>query len=214
MRARHLIAPQPQPERPGLTPWLLDDTPPPEDFDAPPGGDMPIKEVVNGSEWEHHPLLCVTFLLFLSEARTQWLFIPATPCNEAGEYLPWGTPPLPPPAKSPNDWTPYRDRVDFELMEFLYAKVQMSSKAIDTLSQLLRACLLNHGVLPDDINVFERNTDLLATIDSTPVGDVDTLAGSLPSENALTTHFPTFRLNRHDPLTVRTGAVSRTRRDT
>ena len=48
------------------------------------------------------------------------------------------------------------------------------------------------------------------------LGDVhaDTLAGSLPSENALTTHFPTFRLNRHDPLTVRTGAVSRTRRDT
>ena len=43
--------------------------------------------------------------------------------------------------------------------------------------------------------------------------DADTLAGSLPSENALTTHFPTFRLNRHDPLTVRTGAAFRMRQN-
>src|ERR1700761_1107854 len=198
MRARHLIAPQPQPERPGLAPWLLDDTPPPEDFDAPPGGDMPIEEVVNGSEWEHHPLLCGTFSLFLSEACTQRLFIPATPCNEAGEYLPRGTPPSPPPAKSPNDWTPYRDRVDFELTEFLYAKVQMSGKAIDTLSQLLRACLLNHGVLPDDINVFERNADLLATIDSTPVGNVPWQGFTLSYDGPRPLNAPEWMTTTHD----------------
>ena len=186
------------PEWLGLAPWLLDNTPTPEDFDAPPGGDMPIEEVVNGSEWEHHPLLCGTFLLFLSEACTQWLFILVMPCNEAGEYLPWGTPPLPPPAKSPNDWTLYHNRVDFELMEFLYTKVQMSGKAIDTLSQLLRACLLNHGVLLNDINIFKQNTDLLVTINSTPVGDVPWQGFTLSYNGPCPLNAPEWMTTTHD----------------
>jgi hypothetical protein len=103
---------------------------------------------------------------------TQWLFLPATPCNKAGRYLPQGTPLSPPPVQSPSDWTPYRDHVDFELTEFLYTKVQMSGNAIDTLSQLWRASLINHGICPNDINLFEQNDSLLATIDLTPVGDV------------------------------------------
>ncbi|KAF8267188.1 hypothetical protein EI94DRAFT_1841439, partial [Lactarius quietus] len=99
-------------------------------------------------------------------------YFPATPCNETGEYLPQGTPPSPPPIQSPNDWAPYHDRVDFELMEFLYTKVQMLGKSIDTLSQLWRASLINHGIHPNNINLFEQNDSLLATIDATPVGDV------------------------------------------
>jgi hypothetical protein len=62
-RARHLIAPQQQPVRPDLAPWLLDDIPPLEDFGAPVGGDVPVEEDGEGFEWEHHPLLCGTFLL-------------------------------------------------------------------------------------------------------------------------------------------------------
>ncbi|KAF8265259.1 hypothetical protein EI94DRAFT_1772410 [Lactarius quietus] len=45
---------------------------------------------------------------------------------------------------SPNDWAPYHDHVDFELTEFLYTK-------------LWRASLINHGIHPDDINLFEWN---------------------------------------------------------
>ena len=115
-------------------------------------------------------LVWYAFAFYLNGGTQPWLF-PATPCNESGQFLPPGTPPSPPPIQSPNDWTPYRDRVDFELTEFLYMKVQMSGNAIDTLSQLWRASLINHGVLPDDINLFERNSSLLETIDSTPVGD-------------------------------------------
>ena len=74
--------------------------------------------------------------------------------------------------KSPNDWTPYRDRVDFELIEFLYQTVQMSAGSIDTLSQLIRATLLAHGACLDDIDIFARNNDLLTKIDATVVGDV------------------------------------------
>lgn len=94
------------------------------------------------------------------------------PCDQVEEYLLPGTPPPPPPIKSPNDWTPYHDRVDFELTEFLYSKVRMSGASIDLLSQLWRASIVNHGVPPEDINLYQRNSSLLATIDSTPVGDV------------------------------------------
>ncbi|KAF8269532.1 hypothetical protein EI94DRAFT_1771196 [Lactarius quietus] len=95
-----------------------------------------------------------------------------TPCNETGEYLPQGTPPSPPPIRSPNDWAPYHNCVDFELMEFLYKKVQMLGKSIDTLSQLWCASLINHGIHPNDINLFKWNNSLLVTIDTTPVGDM------------------------------------------
>ena len=74
--------------------------------------------------------------------------------------------------KSPNDWTPYRDRVDFELTEFLYQTVQMSAGSIDMLSQLIHATLIAHGAGPDNIDLFTRNDDLLTKIDATVVGDV------------------------------------------
>ena len=87
-------------------------------------------------------------------------------------YLLPGAPPPPPPVQSPTDWTPYRDRVDFELTEFLYKTVQMSGGSIDTLSQLIRATVIAHGIGPDDIDLFACNNDLLGTIDTTLVGDV------------------------------------------
>jgi hypothetical protein len=62
-RARHLIAPQQQPVCLDLAPWLLDNIPPLEDFGASVGGDVPVEEDGEGFEWEHHPLLCGTFLL-------------------------------------------------------------------------------------------------------------------------------------------------------
>lgn len=62
MRAKHLIAPIRQPERPN--PWpLVDPNAPPEEHDAPMGEDVPVEEVGEGSEWEYHPLLCGMFLL-------------------------------------------------------------------------------------------------------------------------------------------------------
>ncbi|KAF8256393.1 hypothetical protein EI94DRAFT_1648683, partial [Lactarius quietus] len=77
-----------------------------------------------------------------------------------------------PPVQSPNDWTPYCDRVDFELTDFLYRKVRMSGTSVDTLSQLIHASLITHGTAPDDINLFKSHTNILSMIDSTPFGDV------------------------------------------
>ncbi|KAF8263218.1 hypothetical protein EI94DRAFT_1772998 [Lactarius quietus] len=112
------------------------------------------EERAQGSEWEYHTHLCTT------------------PCDEAQEYLPPGTLLPPPPVQSPNDWTPYHDCVDFELTDFLYRKVRMSGTSVDTLSQLICASLITHSTTPDDINLFESHTNILSTIDSTPLDGI------------------------------------------
>ncbi|KAI9439187.1 hypothetical protein H4582DRAFT_2111330 [Lactarius indigo] len=133
-------------------PQFIDDWPnsPPPD---PPPADGGVHEEEEGPEWEFHPSLC------------------ATPCDENHVYLPPGTTPSPPPARAPDDWTPYCNRVEFELAEFLYQKVQMSRNDINVLSQLWRASLINHGIPPDEINLFDSRDSLYATIDATPFGD-------------------------------------------
>jgi Plavaka transposase len=114
------------------------------------------------------------------------------------QYLPPGTLPSPPPIRSPDDWTPYHDRVDFELTELLYLKVQMSGSSIDTLFQLWRASLINHGIPPDDISLFERGDSLLATIDSTPVGDVPWQGFTLSYEGPLPNNVPEWMTTPYD----------------
>ncbi|KAG1862715.1 hypothetical protein DFJ58DRAFT_715183 [Suillus subalutaceus] len=85
-----------------------------------------------------------------------------------GQFLEDGASPTPPPSKSPDDWTPYRDRVEFETAEFLYTRNQMSAGDINVLLDLWAATLLKHNDKPP----FADCRDLHKTIDSTPVGDV------------------------------------------
>jgi hypothetical protein len=68
----------------------------------------------------------------------------------------------------PNDWTPYRDRIEFETAQFLYCKEQMSAGNINTLLDLWAATLLKHDESPP----FANAADMYETIDSTPLGDV------------------------------------------
>ena len=91
------------------------------------------------------------------------------PCSEDGINLPPDT--QPPPRHSDrdsDDWTPYRDRVEFETAQFLYCRTQMSAPNIDTLLDLWASTLLKHNESPP----FANHTDLYNTIDSTPLGDV------------------------------------------
>ncbi|KAG2126953.1 hypothetical protein DEU56DRAFT_872848 [Suillus clintonianus] len=92
----------------------------------------------------------------------------ARPCDATGQFLEDGASPTPPPSKSPDDWTPYRDRVEFETAEFLYTRNQMSAGDINVLLDLWAATLLKHNDKPP----FADCRDLHKTIDSTPVGDV------------------------------------------
>ncbi|KAG2124061.1 hypothetical protein DEU56DRAFT_923674 [Suillus clintonianus] len=92
----------------------------------------------------------------------------ARPCDAMGHFLEDGAPPAPPPDKSPDDWTPYRDRVEFETAEFLYVRNQMSAGDINILLDLWAATLLKY----DDKPPFADCRDLHRTIDNTPLGDV------------------------------------------
>ncbi|KAG1743374.1 hypothetical protein EDD22DRAFT_958799 [Suillus occidentalis] len=92
----------------------------------------------------------------------------ARPCNVTGQFLPDGAPPTPPPIKSPDDWAPYRNRVEFETAEFLYTRNQMSAGDINVLLDLWAATLLKYNDKPP----FADHRDLYKTIDATPVGDV------------------------------------------
>ncbi|KIK95756.1 hypothetical protein PAXRUDRAFT_25378 [Paxillus rubicundulus Ve08.2h10] len=95
-------------------------------------------------------------------------FLNGRPCSADGEFLPAGAPPPPPKEKAPDDWTPYRNRVEFELAELLFTRIQMSNSHMDALLNLWAATLAKHGDRPP----FASHNDLHGVIDSTPLGGV------------------------------------------
>ncbi|KAG1866814.1 hypothetical protein F4604DRAFT_1881698 [Suillus subluteus] len=94
---------------------------------------------------------------------------PAQPCDANGLFLPPGTPPLPLTEQLPDDWSPFRNRTEFETAEFLYSRAQMSAPNINTLLDLWAASLLKHGDMPP----FADHKDLYKTIDNIPIGGVN-----------------------------------------
>ncbi|KAF9229868.1 hypothetical protein BU15DRAFT_57787, partial [Melanogaster broomeanus] len=82
--------------------------------------------------------------------------------------LPPDTPPSPLEPRSPTDWTPFSDRVEFETAEFLYTRNQMSAGDINSLLELWAASLAKHNEHPP----FADAADLYDTISSTELGDV------------------------------------------
>ncbi|OBZ73048.1 hypothetical protein A0H81_06618 [Grifola frondosa] len=92
--------------------------------------------------------------------------IDGTPCDEDGNYLPPDTPPTFPPAPLPDDWSPYRNRVEFEAAGLLYTRDQMAGKRINDLMDLWTTTLLKYN----DHGPFANSTDLYRTIDSTRLG--------------------------------------------
>lgn len=92
-----------------------------------------------------------------------------TICDEHGNDLPPDTPPPPCPSdRGPDDWTPYGNRVEFEVADFLYRCNQMSGSDIDFIFNLWAASLASHGDTPP----FANHADMYETIDATPLGDV------------------------------------------
>ena len=90
-------------------------------------------------------------------------------CNEHGRPLPHGTPPTPRESdKANDDWTPYRDQVQFEVADFLYRQNQMSAGDINFVTGLWAASLAPHNDSPP----FKNAKDMYDTIDATPLGNV------------------------------------------
>ncbi|KAJ7750542.1 hypothetical protein B0H16DRAFT_1842627 [Mycena metata] len=94
-------------------------------------------------------------------------FLNARPCDENGVYLPDGAPPPPRTAAAKNDWSPYEDETQFKLADFLFRKVQMSSKNIDELLEMWALSMMKH----DTLGPFHDYKHLYETIDATAVGD-------------------------------------------
>jgi hypothetical protein len=77
-------------------------------------------------------------------------------------------PPLRDSDQGPDNWTPYDNRLQFEVADFLFRRNQMSAGDINSLLSLWAASLAIHNDEPP----FSKATDLYNTIDSTPLGDV------------------------------------------
>ncbi|KAI1786556.1 hypothetical protein LXA43DRAFT_975709 [Ganoderma leucocontextum] len=90
------------------------------------------------------------------------------PCDENGVYLADGEAPAPATSSTDDDWAPYKDRLQFEVADFLYTQDQMGGAKIDKLLELWAASVLPHGDTPP----FRNHDDLYRTIDLTPLGDV------------------------------------------
>ena len=91
------------------------------------------------------------------------------PCDKDGNAVPQGTPPPPYDTDNgPDDWTPYENRAQFELADYIFTKNQTSAGGIDHLLNIWAATLVGTDREPP----FLDHNDLYCTIDSTPLGDV------------------------------------------
>jgi hypothetical protein len=80
-----------------------------------------------------------------------------------------------------DDWMPYRDRIAFELADFLFHREQMSASNIDILLRLWAASLAQHGDSPSFVN----HQDLYNTIDATSIGGVPWQSATLSYDGPL-----------------------------
>ncbi|KAG2111853.1 hypothetical protein BD769DRAFT_1674233 [Suillus cothurnatus] len=90
------------------------------------------------------------------------------PCDAHGHFLDDNA--LPPSCepRSPNDWTPFHNRTEFETANLFYAQNPTPAWKIDAHLALWASTLLKHGDTPP----FADHRDLYATIDAIPLGEV------------------------------------------
>jgi Plavaka transposase len=91
----------------------------------------------------------------------------ARPCDAEGKYLRQNAPPSPQDVKSPNDWTPFNSRIEFETADLLFRRSEMSNNNVDTLLDLWAADALCTGRTPP----FANHKDLHNVLDSITLGD-------------------------------------------
>jgi hypothetical protein len=78
---------------------------------------------------------------------------------------------LPLSEKSHDDWTPYCDRLEFELADYIFTKNQTTAAQIDHLLDLWAASLIWAGADSSQV-LFTDHCDVYRTIDNTPLGDI------------------------------------------
>jgi hypothetical protein len=79
--------------------------------------------------------------------------------------------------KTTDDWTPYADRLEFELADYIFTKNQTPAAQIDHLLDIWAASLIRGGA--NTSALFTDHRDVYKTIDSTHLGDVQWQSCSL-----------------------------------
>ena len=142
---------------------------------------------------EYHPYIdgvCVLhfFRLILSNIYHQ-----AWPCDEDGVLLLNRKVPPTIQMRQKDDWMPYKDRVAFELTDFLFWREQMSAGNIDVLLRLWAASLASH----DDSPPFLNYQDLYNTIDATPIGGIPWQSATLSYDGPLPDQPPPWMQSKY-----------------
>ncbi|KAF8440230.1 hypothetical protein L210DRAFT_846029 [Boletus edulis BED1] len=88
------------------------------------------------------------------------------PCDSNGNFLLPGVPPS--NLCSGDNWGPFRDRLKFELADFLYSQNQMPAQQINTLQDIWAESLCNAWGQP----LYANHRDLYKTIDAIEHSDV------------------------------------------
>ena len=114
--------------------------------------------------------------LYLSSQLTHALYLHCIgkPCDENGHYLPKGSPPPPRPAQAADGWTPFADRIQFKLADFLYRQEEMSQGNINHLLKLWALSLMQRGSL----GPFDSYKHIYNTIDAIEEGSYFILSRS------------------------------------
>ena len=136
-------------------------------------------------------------------------FCKAQPCDEDGFDLPLGASPSPPLPLScaRDDYYPYDSQLDFELVDFLFRKVQMSGNNIDELMQIWAAQRrAEYGDIEAD-PPFANAQDMYNVIDATTLGDVAWQAFSVKYNGEIPDNAPnwmsaSYEVWFRDPLAV------------
>ncbi|EIW74521.1 hypothetical protein CONPUDRAFT_66962 [Coniophora puteana RWD-64-598 SS2] len=153
----------------------------------------------SGSIILHLPVSFLLYLIIFAQSQPT-----GQKCDPNGNFLPDNALPYPLPARSQDDWFPFRSRVEFETADFLYTRVQAPAGQIDMLMDLWAATLRKHNDTPP----FADHNDLYKTIDAIPVGDVPwesfsmTYRGPRPARDVPPWMTASYEVWFRDPHTV------------
>lgn len=112
-----------------------------------------------------HFLMVRKALLLCILAIIHHIFVIGTPCDADGFDLPFDSPPPLRTTLANDDFSPFLDRPDFEMADFLYKQDQMPGQRIDHLMEILAAKYSAENV------PYANHESMYEVIDSIEVGD-------------------------------------------
>ena len=115
------------------------------------------------------------------------------PCDE-GEFLPEGIPPPPKFKLGPDDWDPFKDKVQFLMGDFLYRQEEMSAGNIDILLDLWALNMANF----DNCSPFSSYEHVYKTINDIKHGDAPWKSFTTSYTSELGPNAPTWQLEDYE----------------